>query len=77
MEQRVWLINLRKKNKLTQLEVANKSNIGRAYYTQIENGVRNPSVNVAKNIASSLNFDWSLFFENECSEKRQQNKEVS
>ncbi len=62
--------------KLTQLQVAQSASIERAYYTQIENGKRNPSVKVAKNIANVLSFEWSLFFEVNCSEKRQLRKEV-
>ncbi|WIF98703.1 helix-turn-helix domain-containing protein [Pontibacillus chungwhensis] len=64
MNQRMWLSKIRKKKELTQLEVAKQSNIGRAYYTQIENGIRNPSVSVAKKIASTLDFEWSIFLKN-------------
>ncbi|MCD5324744.1 helix-turn-helix transcriptional regulator [Pontibacillus sp. HN14] len=71
MNQRMWLSKIRKKKELTQLEVAKQSNIGRAYYTQIENGIRNPSVSVAKKIASTLDFEWSIFFEEQCSDLEQ------
>ncbi|MYL50286.1 helix-turn-helix domain-containing protein [Halobacillus litoralis] len=76
LKQRKWLIELRKSGKMTQLQVANESGIERAYYTQIENGLRNPSVNVAKKISNTLGFDWAIFFEDECSEKRQKPKPI-
>jgi putative transcriptional regulator len=62
---RNWLLIIRKKNKLTQQQVACMANIKRTYYTQIETGSRNPSVKVAKSIAGVLGFDWTLFFKNE------------
>ena len=31
--------------------------------TEIENGNANPSVDVAKKIASVLGFDWTLFYQ--------------
>jgi len=59
---RKWLIDLRKSKQLTQEKVAASAYIDRGYYTQIETGVRNPSFNVAINIAIALDFDPSLFF---------------
>ncbi|MCY8504518.1 helix-turn-helix transcriptional regulator [Bacillus atrophaeus] len=71
MNQRTWLLNIRTTANMTQEEVANEAEIKRPYYSQIESGVRRPSVQVAKKISEVLGFDWALFFENECSEKRQ------
>ena len=68
---RSWLTNIREKQGLTHQEVADGNNIERAYYTQIELGKRNPSVSVAKRIAAKMEFNWTLFFEDECREKRQ------
>lgn len=68
---RDWLVELRNNKKFTQEFVALQSGIQRAYYTQIEKGVRNPSVEIAKRIADCLSFDWTLFFEKVCSEMRQ------
>ncbi|WP_220040924.1 helix-turn-helix domain-containing protein [Niallia circulans] len=68
---RTWLLQKRTNAKLTQEEVAAFANIKRPYYTQIESGVRRPSVKVAKLIADIIGFEWVLFFENDCSEKRQ------
>ena len=71
MRKRKWLIKIRAEKNLTQEQVATQSNIERAYYTQIELGVRRPSVAVAKRIASTLDFDWTVFFDNQCSESEQ------
>jgi len=68
---REWLIKLRSEK--TQQFVAEKAGINRSYYTQIENGIRTPSVEVAKKIAEVLNFPWTYFFE-EDSLKMQQYK---
>ncbi|WLR50071.1 helix-turn-helix transcriptional regulator [Bacillus tianshenii] len=68
---RNWLVNLRKEKGYTQEVVSEKVGIERPYYTQIETGSRRPSVQVAQKIAQELNFDWTIFFANECSEKRQ------
>lgn len=61
---RMWLIE--KRGNLSQQEVALKASIDRSFYTQIENGTRNPSVNTAKKIASALNFEWTIFFNQYC-----------
>ncbi|MBC1935231.1 helix-turn-helix transcriptional regulator [Listeria grandensis] len=61
---RTWLLNMRIANDLTQEQVALASGIKRSYYTMIELGERTPSVSVAQKIASTLNFEWSIFFEN-------------
>jgi putative transcriptional regulator len=60
---RDWLVELRERAELTHEIVAKKAEIKRQYYSMIENGNRNPSVEVAKRIADTLNFDWTLFFE--------------
>lgn len=46
--------NLRKERKLTQVELAKKSNISRSYLTDIENDRYNPSIETLKAIANSL-----------------------
>ncbi|PFI17422.1 helix-turn-helix transcriptional regulator [Bacillus cereus] len=63
---RVWLLEKRKEMDKTQEEIACKAEISRSMYAMIENGERNPSVTVAKNIATILSFEWTLFFENKC-----------
>jgi len=71
VSKRNWLIKIRTDKNMTQEQVAIQSDIERAYYTQIELGVRRPSVSVAKRIASALDFDWTVFFDNKCSESEQ------
>lgn len=66
---RNWLKYFREKRKLTHAEVSVLSGISRSFYTHIENGTKTPSVDVAKKIAKTLGFEWTLFFENECSLK--------
>lgn len=62
MKLRIWLKDLRNQNKLTQEDIAKQSGISRSYYTHIEQGTKTPTVDVAKSIASTLNFDWVIFF---------------
>lgn len=68
INKREWLKKIRLQKALTQQDVADKANIRRAYYTMIEQGNRNPSVNVAKSIASVLDIDWTIFFDYKCNE---------
>jgi len=68
---REWLVNAR--GDLTHEEVANQVGIKRQYYSMIENGIRNPSVRVAKKIAAVLNVDWTLFFRDKGNEMLQGN----
>lgn len=65
---RSWLIKLRKEQDLTQQEIAAGAHIDRAYYAQIENGTRNPSMAVASQIASYLHINPSLFYTEHLSE---------
>lgn len=60
---RGWLKEFREKAELTQEELAKDIEISRPYYTEIEKGLKNPSVKVAKRIANKLEFDWTIFFE--------------
>ena len=60
---REWLKRRRLESGLTQEDVAKSSDIERAYYNMIENGSRKPSVDVAKRIAATLEFEWTIFFE--------------
>lgn len=66
---RKWLKDKRETLGLTHEEVANKAGIARSYYTNIENGIKTPSVEVAKAIAKAVKEKWELFFEIECSSK--------
>jgi putative transcriptional regulator len=62
---RIWLIMARKDRLLTQLGVASRVGISRAYYAQLELRQRNPSIQVARSIARLLGFSWILFYEEE------------
>lgn len=58
-----WLKNRRVEKGMTQQTVADESEIARGAYSNIENGERRPSVEVAKRIAAVLGFDWTRFYE--------------
>jgi putative transcriptional regulator len=51
---RIKLVNRRKRLGFTQEELANKIGISRAYLSNIEAGKYNPSLDVARNLASKL-----------------------
>jgi len=57
---RKWLHEARRD--ATQEEIARLVGITRQYYGMIENGIRRPSVAVAKKIGAVLGFDWTNFF---------------
>lgn len=65
---REWLIAIRINASKTHDDVAIEVKVSRQYYGMIESGIRNPSVDLAKRIASILNFDWTLFFEEQGNE---------
>lgn len=62
---RYWLKEIRMSKNLTQEQVASSANISRTMLTEIENGNANPSVETAKKIAKTLDFDWTLFYKEE------------
>lgn len=63
---RLWLKKIRIEKGLTQQDVADSGNFARTYYTMVEQGKRTPSVEVAKSIARVLEFEWTVFFDDEC-----------
>lgn len=65
---RKWLKTLRHNKSMTQSQVAENAGISRAYYSEIENNIKNPSVETAKRIADILNFNWTFFFTEICCE---------
>jgi putative transcriptional regulator len=69
MKSRGWLTRLR--GDRTHQQVADMAGIDRSFYTQIESGVRNPSVTTAKKIAEALDFNWTLFFDKNSGERQQ------
>nr|WP_242503568.1 helix-turn-helix transcriptional regulator [Bacillus albus] len=56
------MVNNRKSKGLTQEKMADKVNISRQYYNEIENNRRKPSVELAKRISRVLNLEWTIFF---------------
>lgn len=52
-------------NDLTQQDFSQKYNINRSTIASIESGNNQPKVETAKMIASIINIEWSLFFEEE------------
>jgi len=54
--------NQRKKQNLTQIELAVEVGIDRAYLSEIENGKANISVNILYAIADALHIDIKDFF---------------
>lgn len=63
MNLREWLLSARLAAKLTQESVAHLTGISQSAYARIENGNRNPSVPVAKQIGRVLNVQWENFYE--------------
>ena len=60
---RNWLIAIRKKRGLTQVEVAEKVGISQPSLCVIERGITSPRPDTAKKIAEVLDFPWTKFFE--------------
>lgn len=58
-----WLKEIRRRKGLTQEEIAEQALIRQPSYCNIEKGRRKPTTNTAKRIATILEFDWTLFFE--------------
>lgn len=59
------LQKLRIQQGMTAEQVAQKAEITRSAYSNIELGYRSPSVAVAKRIAAVLGFDWTMFYAEE------------
>lgn len=66
---REWLAEYRKKAEMSQEVLAEKACISQNFYSAIETGARNPSVDTAKKIADALGFDWTRFYEDQQGEK--------
>ena len=62
MKKREWLINIRKKMGLSQVEVSKLIDVTQQMYGFIENGTRRPSPELAQRIGKALNFDWTKFY---------------
>ena len=66
---REWLVENRGNRTHQQISVL--AGVSRNYYTEIENGVKTPSVEMAKKLAEALRFDWTLFFDSNSREQQQ------
>lgn len=58
-----WLKNRRKKLGFTQSQIAELCGTKQGYYTQIESGIRKPSVRLAKKLGEVLGVEWTKFFD--------------
>lgn len=56
------LIDARKKENLTQKELSERTGITQADISRIENGTRNPSLNMLKRLAKGLGLELRLTF---------------
>ena len=56
------LKDIRTEKGLTQQELADECDVNRTTITNIENGIINPSVQLAKKLGKILGSDWTLFF---------------
>ena len=53
----IWLKNMRRRNLLSQLELANKAGIERVTITLLETGKSNPSISTLNKLAKVFNLD--------------------
>lgn len=63
---RTFMNDARMSKKITQGELAIEVGTTRGHIAHIENGTRDPSVVLAKELASVLGLDWTIFFETKC-----------
>lgn len=57
------LKELRRKNGVTQQQVADACDVNRATIAMIESGRNQPSVRLAKRLALYFNVEWTIFFD--------------
>lgn len=62
MRKLMELREFRRKAKMTQAKLAERSGVSQGYIAHIESGRRVPSVKKAKKIAEVLGIDWVLLF---------------
>lgn len=60
---------IRKNANYTQMELAAVCGCNRSTIGKIETGDLTPSVRLAKKIGNTLNFDWTLFYQEERNEE--------
>lgn len=64
-KKREWLYTIRSNLRLSTYQAAKKCGISQSFYSGVENGLRTPSVPLAKTIGKTLDFDWQLFYQEE------------
>ena len=57
-----FIKDIRKKNNLTQKELAERTGINQADISKLENGTRNPSVNLLKRLAEGMGMALKIEF---------------
>lgn len=75
MRKRKWLIDIRKKRNKSQGWVSEKAGISRSFYTNIELGNKDPSLETQFKISQALNFNPRFFVDNLCSRTEQSEPE--
>lgn len=60
---REWLIKARENANMSKVELSKAVNLDISAIGKYERGERRPSPEKAKEIAATLGFDWTLFFE--------------
>ena len=62
MAKLLTLADYRKRAGLTQEDVAKKVGITQSYYSQVESGLRKPSIKLAELLARELNTKWQNIY---------------
>lgn len=71
------LKDARQKADLTQNQIAEQLGCTLQYYNMIENGKKQPSVQLAKKISKILKIKWTIFFNEEINQKFNNNDRLS
>lgn len=60
---RIWLIKRRTEKGFSQKKLAEICDTTQMTISNIENGTRRPSPELAQKLAKILNFEWTIFYE--------------
>lgn len=60
---REWFKKAREESNMTQEDIAKKVGVTRQHIGMIENGITNPSTELAKKLGNILGFSWTKFYE--------------
>jgi len=69
---REWLIRKRKEKGLSQEELGQLCDTTQMMISNIENGIRRPSTKLAQKLANVLDFKWTVFYEKDCREEKEE-----